>query len=337
MLDRELPAGEVALEGEVGDAHGPMMRHHAGHGSTDRDRRRPDRTRRPPVGDGVHAGRVARPRAGRPAPGGAGSRRGRGARRRRPARSSRASGPIRIRGPRTGRRSARSCRVSATSSRRRSAGPTGRRAPADPRWRLHGARRCDGRPARGTTGRPLRDRLVRCARRLQHARHDAVGQRLGDAVRDAAAAAATRTSSRPPTARRSWSRTRRCSAGRSSTRPNRGCSPSSRVAQFGAGMLGDGGRAGRGRGLGTLGGHARRRDLHRLRHGLPRWRRGLGGDDARARRPRARDGRGRRSGSSRRPCRSSGSGRPRSRSPTATGRRPWPAAATLAEAAFAPA
>ena len=39
-------------------------------------------------------------------------------------RSNRASGPIRTRGPRTGRRSARSCRVSATSSRRPSAGLT---------------------------------------------------------------------------------------------------------------------------------------------------------------------------------------------------------------------
>ena len=28
VLDGELPAGEIALEGEVGDAHGPMMRHH---------------------------------------------------------------------------------------------------------------------------------------------------------------------------------------------------------------------------------------------------------------------------------------------------------------------
>ena len=59
VLGRELPAGEVALEGELGDAHGPMMRHHAAHGSTDRHRRRPDRTRRPSVGDGALAGRVA--------------------------------------------------------------------------------------------------------------------------------------------------------------------------------------------------------------------------------------------------------------------------------------
>ncbi len=104
------------------------MRHHAGHGSTDRHRRRPDRTRRPPVGDGARAGRVARARAGRPC---CGRRRDSpGSRCATPAtwRSSRGSGRTRTRGPRTGRRSARSCRVSATSSRRRSAGLTaGRR------------------------------------------------------------------------------------------------------------------------------------------------------------------------------------------------------------------
>ena len=72
VLDRELPAGEVALEGEVGDAHGPMMRHHARHGCTDRHRRRPHRPGRPPVGHGVRARRAACPRPGRPAPGGPG-------------------------------------------------------------------------------------------------------------------------------------------------------------------------------------------------------------------------------------------------------------------------
>ena len=55
----------------------------------------------------------------------------------------------------------------------------------DPRRRLHRACRSHGRAARRPTGRPPRHRLVRRARRLQHARHDAVGERLGDAVRDA--------------------------------------------------------------------------------------------------------------------------------------------------------
>ena len=175
-------------------------------------------------------------------------------RRGRPVHRARATSPIRTRAPRTGRRSARSCRASATSSRRRwaGAGRPGGRAPARARRRLHGARRRARGPAGGATGRPPRDRLVRCARRLQHARHDAVGERLGDAVRDAPRARRSRTSSRPPTDRRSWSRTRRCSAGRSSTRPSRGCWPrrASRISVPGCSGRRPGGppsRAGHGR------------------------------------------------------------------------------------------
>ena len=55
----------------------------------------------------------------------------------------------------------------------------------DPRRRLHGPRRRDGRAPARPPGTTPGDRLVRRPRRLQHARHDAVGQRLGDALRDA--------------------------------------------------------------------------------------------------------------------------------------------------------
>ena len=105
---------------------------------------------------------------------------------------------------------------------------------------------------------------------------------------------------------------------------------SSRVAQFRGRDARHEGRSGRCRGLGTLGRHARRRHLHRVRHGLPRRRRGMGGDDARARRPRPRDGRGHDPGPGDGDAGRRASGRPGSRWPTETGRRPrlrrprWP-------------
>ena len=99
------------------------------------------------------------------------------------------------------------------------------------------------RPRRAMAGlraarpeRAARDRLVRRPRRLQHARHDAVGQRLGDAVRDAL---------RP---RRRRSRRRRDGptvdeedaalfGGQVLDEPESRMLAASRVAHFGAGML----------------------------------------------------------------------------------------------------
>ena len=119
---------------------------------TDRDRRRPDRARRAPVGDGAGAGRAARA-----AVSSSGCGRDPGLRglvdRATPAtsRSTPGSRPTRTRGRRTGPRSASSCRASRTWSPTALADPT-RRAAADRRWRLHGPRRGDGRPAAGRSG-----------------------------------------------------------------------------------------------------------------------------------------------------------------------------------------
>ena len=219
---------KIALEGEVGDAHRPMMAHDAGHGSTHRHRRRADRARRPPGRDGdarrpgcASSGWSAALRA-RP-----GLARRRDPRCRRPADRPRVRGRTTTRGRRTGPGSASSCRASGTSWRRRSAAtrPRRRRATARPRRRLHGPRRRDGRPPARPTRATPGDRLVRRPRRLQHARHDAVGQRLGHALRDALRPRrpGPRGGRRRPDGR--WSRTRRSSAGRSSTRRSRGCSP----------------------------------------------------------------------------------------------------------------
>ena len=196
------------------------------HGSTDRHRRRPDRARRPSVGDGAVAGRVAGARAGRAAPGAAGPV---------PASSVRDAGDVAIEpgfrpdpDPRAKNRAA----ICAFLPRERDLVATAlgagadraRDAAADPRWRLHRPRRGDGGPARGTTGRPATRspgsmRTATSTRPTRRRRATSGGCRSR-----CSAAAATRTWWRPPTARRSWSRTRRCSAGRSSTRPSRGCS-----------------------------------------------------------------------------------------------------------------
>ena len=184
-------------------------------------------------------------------------------------------------GRRTARRSATSCRASATSWRHRSTpAPRFPDPPADPRRRLHGQRRCDGRPQGRPPGRPTRHRLVRRARRLQHARHDAVGERLRDAVRDAVRARRRRSRRRGR-----WADGH--GAGRGAVRragPRRDRIPDAgRVADRAvrAGMLAS--AAGRRRRrLGRRGRDAGRRALHRLRPGLPRRRGRLGADDARA-------------------------------------------------------
>ena len=206
VLDGELPAREIALEGEVGDAHRPMMAHHAGHDSTHRHRRRADGARRPPVGDGAHAGRAARARAGRRrCARDRGSGRRRGPRRRRPGDRPRVRARRRTRGRRTGQRICeflpRERDLVAAAVGGDAAGPTtrdcsssaatARRMPA--RWPGCGRAR-----PRATPG----DRLVRRPRRLQHARHDAVGERLGDALRDAVRARRPGPRRAPPTARR---------------------------------------------------------------------------------------------------------------------------------------
>ena len=162
------------------------------------------------------------------------------------------SGPTPIHGRRTGPRSReflpRERDLVASAHRR-----PPRRPAADPRRRLHRPRRGDGRPPARPAGRRARDRLVRCPRRLQHARHDPVGQRLGHAVRDALRPRRPR----PRRGRRrtdaSTRRTPRCSAARCSTRPSRGCSRPRASRPSGAGMLGDDAGHGRARWLGAAG------------------------------------------------------------------------------------
>ena len=219
--------------------------------------------------DGADAGRAARGRAGRAA-----ARRGPGLRgvelrdagdaRDRPG----LPRPTRIRGRRTGPRSASSCRANATASPSGLGGAV-RRAPADPRRRLHRARRRDGRTATRPARAPARHRLVRCPRRLQHARHDAVGQRLGHAVRDALRA-------RRPRPRR---RRRRPDGERGGCRAARRPGPRrDRVADARGrrGWRSSGpGCSATTPGMAALDGWARpvagaSTALHRVRHGLPR-------------------------------------------------------------------
>ena len=124
-------------------------------------------------------------------------------------------------------------------------GPRARRRLHDPR---RGARRDPSRAAR----RPARARLVRRTRRLQHARHDALGQRLGDALRD---------DLRPRRARPAR-RLRRADRPRGGRRPARrpgprrdGVADAGRVAgrPFRRGDARDRRRPGRPRGLGAHG------------------------------------------------------------------------------------
>ena len=185
------------------------------------------------------------------------------------------------------------------ASRTRERPATGR-PPARHRRRLHVARRRDGRAPAGAAGAAARARLVRRPRRLQHAGHDAVGQRLGHAVRDGLRARRRRTSSAAATARRSARRTRRCSAARCSTSTESRMLAASAVAQFGAGMLADPAGQAALRRLGRGGRRPHRRLVHRVRPGRARRVRRLGGGDARARRAVARDRARRRCGSSRR-------------------------------------
>ena len=272
MLRRELPAGEIALEGEVGDAHRPMMRHHAGHGSTHRHRRRADGARRPSVRDGAHAGRAARARAGR-----------RAARATAAWPASRCATPATWRSspgfvpdpdPRAKNRAA-DLRVPAARAGPRRVGGRGPDRRRRPRLLILGgdctahAGAMAGLRARHARTTP-RDRLVRCPRRLQHARHDAVGQRLGDAVRDALRSRRSRPRRAPPMARPSMEQDAALFGGQVLDEAESRTIAASRIAHFGAGMLGTSAGLAAVDGWAADGRRARRRDLPRLRPGLPR-------------------------------------------------------------------
>ena len=277
VLDLELPFGEVALEGEVGDAHVPMMRHHAGHGFAHRDRS------------------VCRRRWAAICPGWRGRRRGCapwgsstacasgraspgcGSTTRATCPSSPGSSPIPTRGPRTGRRSARSCRASATSSRRRwHSGAAG----ADARLLVLGG------DCTAHAGALAGLRAARPGARYAIAWFDAHGDfntpdttpsgnvwgmpfamLLGRGDPDLVAAADGPTVMEQDAA---------LFGGQVLDETESRMLAASRVAQFGAGMLGtEAGRAAV-EGWARAVAIARRRDLHRLRHGLPRRRRRAG-------------------------------------------------------------
>ena len=324
VLDGELPAGEVALEGELGDAHRThrcgTMPAHGSHrssivGVADLARRPPRpgwNGRRP--GCASSGCSSATPGATRP-----GGRRA--ARRRATSPSTRAwprPGPA---GEEPGGDLRVPARASATSSRRRSASGADDARAADPRRRLHGPCRGDGRARAGPAGRPASRSpgstpTATSTRPTRRRRATSGGCRSR-----CSAAAATRTSWPPATGRRSWSRTPRCSAARSSTRPSPGCwrrrgSPTSGRACSARAPARPRSPAGRASVAARVDGLYIAFDLDCL-DAIGR----LGADDARARRDRARDRARSRPGSSRRRSRSSGSAPPRSRSRTATARR----------------
>ena len=189
------------------------------------DRRRPDRARRPPVRDGADAGGAARARAGRAA-----ARRDRvwpGSSCATPATCAIDPGSAPDPDPRAKNRAAiceflpreRDLVAAALGGRRpgrraaaRSLGGdctahAGAMAGCARHGRTPGSRSPGSTPT-ATSTRPTRRRRATS----------------GGCRSRCSAAAATRTWSPPPTDRRSWSRMRRCSAARSSTRPSRGCS-----------------------------------------------------------------------------------------------------------------
>ena len=198
-------------------------------------------------------------------------------------------------------------------------GPRGRRArrrrgwgaAARPRRRLHQPRRCTGRDPAGTTGDPARAGLVRRARRLQHARHDPIGQRLGHAVRDGLRP----WRSRP--GRRRGRSDRGCGERRAVRRPGprRGRVADARIESRRALRRGDAGgrrRTGRSRRLERVRRPPDRRLVPRIRPRRPRQRRAAGPSPRPSRMAWRSTRRSRPSGSSPRAAhRSSGSGRPR--------------------------
>ena len=114
-----------------------------------------------------------------------------------------------------------------------------RGAAARPRRRLHQPRRRPGRDPAGTTGDPARAGVVRRARRLQHAGHDPIGQRLGHAVRDGLRPWRSRTWSPRWTGRPWMRRTPALFGGQVLDETESRMLASSPVAHFGAGMLAD--------------------------------------------------------------------------------------------------
>ena len=208
---------------------------------THRHRRRADGARRPPVRDGAHAGRAARARAGRPRC--ARDRVWPASRSATPATWPSTPGSCPTPDPRAKNR-ARDLRVPAARARprRRRSLATGPAAD-DARLLVLGGD-CTAHAGamaglrRGPTRATPRDRLVRCPRRLQHARHDAVGQRLGDALRDAVRARrpGPRRRRRRPDA--STEQDAALLGGQVLDEAESRTIAASRIAHFGAGMLG---------------------------------------------------------------------------------------------------
>ena len=191
-------------------------------------------------------------------------------------------------------------RASPATSPPRSTPPL--RCPPGPhRRRLHVPCGRPGRPAPPNARAAARPRLVRRSRRCQHAGHDRIGQRVGDAVRHGSRA-------RGSGPRRRGRRAHGPRRGRRPARrpgPGRGRVADARVVPRGPLRGGAARRSGRPRGARCLGadrGDTGRRVLHRVRHGRPRRSGRLGAHDARTGRDPHLDGASRPSGSSRRPA-----------------------------------